>query len=943
MDDQNSPILKTLVINDIVDSTQLFRELGDLLANQLMARHDRLARDLLVQHQGTEIDKTDGFLILFDQPSLAIGYALAYHDLLRCLGEEHGVKLTARAGIHVGDVYLRENTPEDVHRGAKPLEVEGIAKAITARLAEVALGKQTLLSGTAFNLGRHAKLDLRQMSSGAALRWLAHGPYSFKGLDAPMEVFEVGLNGFAPLTAPANSEKAKRLVTAADAVTLGWRPAPGLAIPYRTEWTVESKIGEGGFGEVWAATCDSSSAQRIFKFCYDANNLRALQREVTFVRFLKVALGQRDDIATILDWNLDKAPFFIELVYFEGGNLAEWSERQGGLVSIPVETRIELIAQVADALAAAHSVGILHQDVKPGNVLMTADDDGCPRAVLSDFGIGQVIDRELLVDQGITVLGVTDLQINSTAGTQLYVAPERLEGKVATVQADIYALGVMLYQVLIGDFSHALASGWEHEIDDELLREDIAAFSDGSPERRVRSVEEVATRLRGLEARRAERLAQRQAKRDAEAARRQQEKSQRRRRMFGVAMAALAVFSAAMAYQVQRANREAQRASQETTISRQVSDFMIRLFETNDPNASNGQTVTAKELLDQGSRRIAELDEEPEIQTRLMMSMGRAYRSLGLFPEAGDLLGTVIDKRSAHYGDHSLEVAEALCELGDVLYQANEYLSAEQAQAKCVNIRRDHLTSVHPDTLRAVELLGAITMQLNRYDASEALLREVLAAHQAGHLNDDRVVSDALTDLAFVLFYQGDHDGASPLFERAIAVRRAVFGEDHTEYAVALNNYGYFLTKIGRYKAAEPVYREALAILRKRYANHPSLAYSLTGMARLLNSMERYTEAADLGGEALSILRRHSLDDTWRGAIVLSLIGVARQGQGRLDEAEEALLESVSGVIHPGSVDDDAIPVSVQKVLLERVITFYDQQGDKQAALPFTGLRAALE
>jgi len=113
--------LRALLLTDVVDSTKLSHALGDGAMATLWAAHDRAARDLLPAWRGREIDKTDGMLMLFDTAADAVGYALAYQRALGGLEPP----LKARAGVHVGRVALRHNSPADVALGAKPVEVEG--------------------------------------------------------------------------------------------------------------------------------------------------------------------------------------------------------------------------------------------------------------------------------------------------------------------------------------------------------------------------------------------------------------------------------------------------------------------------------------------------------------------------------------------------------------------------------------------------------------------------------------------------------------------------------------------------------------------------------------------------------------------------------------------------------------------------------------------------
>lgn len=585
---ERSASVKTLVVTDLVDSTRLFAELGDLRAGRLSVRHERMARDLLIECRGREIDKTDGFLLLFDRAVDAVRFALGYHRSLAELSKSEGVELAARVGIHLGEVYERHNPPGDVARGAKPVEIEGVAKPLAARVMALAEGRQTLLTRAAFDLARQGAASERFDFDGdvdGSLRWLAHGPYRLKGVDEPVEIFEVGVTGFAPLLVPKSTAKAKRAVSTDDELTLGWRPAPGLEVPRRPGWIVVERLGEGGFGEVWLGKHAKTGEKRVFKFCYQIERLRSLQREVTLFRLLKESLGARDDIARIVEWNFEKAPYFLESEYTQGGNLLEWVAEQGGVENVPAATRLELIAQVAGALAAAHSVGVLHKDVKPSNVLITTGSDGEPSVRLTDFGIGLVTDRNALADRGITIFDLTEMVADGTTtpgGTHLYMAPEVVEGRTPTVQADVYALGVMLYQFLVGDFSRSLAPGWRRDLDDEILCEDVAAMVDGHPERRLRDAREVADRLRTLEQRRLEREAERRERAQREAERRALERAQRRRKASAViAAAALVVLAvvSVLAYQAIEARKDAERrrAQAENLIGFMVGDLREKL------------------------------------------------------------------------------------------------------------------------------------------------------------------------------------------------------------------------------------------------------------------------------------------------------------------------------------------------------------------------------
>ncbi len=192
--------IRALLLTDVVDSTKLSERLGDVAMAEVWAGHDRLARDLLPRWRGREIDKTDGMLLLFELASDAVQYALDYHRALAGLP----VPLKARAGLHVGAVILRENHADDVARGAKPLEVDGLAKPTAARVMSLARGAQTLLTPEAHE-------SLGDWLEGTALQTLSHGHWVLKGVSTPIELFEVGEDS-TTFTAPPDGEKVYRVV-----------------------------------------------------------------------------------------------------------------------------------------------------------------------------------------------------------------------------------------------------------------------------------------------------------------------------------------------------------------------------------------------------------------------------------------------------------------------------------------------------------------------------------------------------------------------------------------------------------------------------------------------------------------------------------------------------------------------------------------------------------
>src|SRR4029453_4791835 len=186
-----------------------------------------------------------------------------------------------------------------------------------------------------------------------------------------------------------------------------WRPSEGVPIPHRKHWVLRGKLGQGGFGETWLAEHSKTRDRRVFKFCNDPGKLKAFQREITLFRFLRETLGGRDDIVALIDWQLDEPPYFIESDFSTSLNLVQWFEKEGGHGKVTVQDRVEVIRRTAVALAAAHSVGVLHKDVKPANVLVGRDRDGAVQVRLCDFGVSVLTDESRLRSAGVTAAGLT--------------------------------------------------------------------------------------------------------------------------------------------------------------------------------------------------------------------------------------------------------------------------------------------------------------------------------------------------------------------------------------------------------------------------------------------------------------------------------------------------------------------------------------------------------
>ena len=281
----------------------------------------------------------------------------------------------------------------------------------------------------------------------------------------------------------------------------------GNPVPGREHWRLVRPLDASTNSEVWLAEHPKTRELRVFKFVSNAARLKALKREVTVFRFLRESLGERAEFVRVFEWNFETQPYFLESEY-GGLNLAEWAESQGGLANIPPQSRVRVLAEIAQAVAAAHGAGVLHKDLKPANILVKPAPDGEEQIKIADFGSASLLEPSRLQALGITNLGLTqtgDLHTASLTGTLMYLPPEVLCGQCPTASTDVYALGVMLYQLVVGDFRKPLAPGWEAAIADRLIREDIAKAVCGDPAQRLAGPGDLAERLLTLDRRRLER------------------------------------------------------------------------------------------------------------------------------------------------------------------------------------------------------------------------------------------------------------------------------------------------------------------------------------------------------------------------------------------------------------------------------------------------------
>jgi eukaryotic-like serine/threonine-protein kinase len=405
----------------------------------------------------------------------------------------------------------------------------------------------------------------------------------------------------------------------------------GQRVPRRENFKLEALLAQSGASEVWLARHEHTHHPRVYKFAQRGDDLTRLKREVTLFRILSDNLDDHAAFVAIIDWDLESPPYFLEYEY-GGVNLNEWADA-GHLLRTTEPQRLEIYRRLVGAVAAAHSVGVLHKDLKPGNILMAAE-AGAWKVRLTDFGVGSLVDKDRLLSLGISGISLSaseSMRSDVISGTQPYIAPEILRGQAPTAQCDVYALGVILYQLLCGDMRKSLSPGWERDIGDALLREDIAAATDGDPLRRSASAVELADRFRRLEQRRTQRAvserAAQKALRDATAVR-----DTRARRPWLIAtFVALSVGFAAALMLSKRVFDAQQAQSRQIAVAQALNNFLTGNFiAVADPTASGRKDVTVMEAAKNAASNIDVVFQgaDPQIRGALHAAMQNAFAGM---------------------------------------------------------------------------------------------------------------------------------------------------------------------------------------------------------------------------------------------------------------------------------------------------------------------------
>ncbi|MBC8026451.1 MAG: serine/threonine protein kinase, partial [Steroidobacteraceae bacterium] len=602
-------------------------------------------------------------------------------------------------------------------------------------------------------------------------------------------------------------------------------------------YQLQRPLGAGGMGTVWLATRADGLFERSIALKLPHRGMFGADLAERMARERGILAGlDHPHIARLYDAGLtaDGQPY-LALEYVEGVAIDEYCRREG----CDLLHRLRLFLQVADAVASAHARLVVHRDLKPANIIV--GNDGHVR--LLDFGIAKLLDAQVPGEVPLTQLSVH-------AMTPDYASPEQILGEPVTTAADVYSLGVVLYELLTGERPYRLRRGTRGALEDAILQSDPRRPSDiPTPTARALRGDLDTIVLKALRKKTGERYATVNAFADdvrrhlegrpvlarPDSAWYRASRFVRRNRLAVAAtsIVAFALVTAAIVASVGLVHARAaeRRALADAETTREVSRFMVDLFKVSDPGEARGNSITAREILDKASLRVmTELSTAPDVRAALLATMADVYSKLGLYDDALKLGTAALDLRRAKSpgSPGALELATSLDQVGTTLSSLRRGKEAIPLHEKSIALRRS-VEPVDPVAVsRAMLQLAVAHYVEGNFDGTLPALLEARAELAKDPRPHPELLGEIAKYLASVQQEKGELDQSIATYREALVLLRAGLGEDHPIVAGALGDLAIALKDARRYDEAESAYLDSLAIQRRVLGSrHPDVGNAL--------------------------------------------------------------------------------------------------------------------